>query len=629
MACKCCNENCCHHDHNHEKVNYGLLFIKIVVGILAVILSHVFEDKGNMALFVTIIAYVIVSYDIFFEAFKEVKEGDIFSEYLLMIIATIGAFFIGEYHESIMVMLLFIVGELLQGLAVEKSRESIVKLVGVNKAKVSLKNGAEIDPKELKIGDIIVLKKGQMLAVDGKVVKGKGYVDESNLTGESLPKNVGVGSELFAGIINSSNVLEIEVLKEYKDSKINKVLSLVEDASDRKSKSDKIIRRVARVYTPVVIALAVSIVLGSWIFNIGDLKESIYTALTFLLISCPCAIIISVPITYFAAIGGASKSGVLIKGANFLDTLYKVKNIAFDKTGTISEGRFSVSEVKTNKGVKKEEFVNLLLLSQSNSNHPISTSIKDYFKNNSINIADIEETKEDAGMGVVVTLKDKTICYAGNKKLMDKYNIECEDVDVGTIVYLAKNKEYLGYVILEDKIKESSYNALKLLENYNKIMLSGDKEEVCKKVSENLNIDEYYSELLPEDKMKILEEIIKNGQTMFVGDGINDTLSISLADVSVSMGIKGSDATIEYSDIVIENDNLENIDIAFKFAKKTRRIILENLIGIMILKITFMILSLFGFVNMWLAIFSDVGLCVISIINSMRASYVGKSNDFN
>ena len=297
-----------------------------------------------------------------------------------MIIATIGAFFIGEYHESIMVMLLFIVGELLQGLAVDKSRDSIVKLVGLNKTKAYLRRGTEIeeiDPKELKIGDIIVLKKGQMLTVDGKIVKGKGYVDESNLTGESLPKEVKIGSELFSGIINIASVLEIEVIKEYKDSKINKVLSLVEDASDRKSKSDKIIRRIARWYTPLVILFAVLIVFGSLVFDIGNIKDSIYTALTFLLISCPCAIIISVPITYFAAIGGASKKGVLIKGANYLDTLYRVKNIAFDKTGTISEGKFSISKVEINKGVNKDEFINLLLLAQYNSIHPISTSIKE------------------------------------------------------------------------------------------------------------------------------------------------------------------------------------------------------------------------------------------------------------
>lgn len=627
MACKCCKDHSCHHEHHHEEVNYVLLIIKIIVGVLAVVLGHIFEDKGNITLFITIGAYIVVAYDIFFEAFKEIKEGEIFSEYLLMIIATMGAFFIGEYHESIMVMLLFIVGELLQGFAVEKSRESIVKLVGLNKAKAYLKQGEEIieiDPRELKIGDIIVLKKGQMLMADGRIVKGKGYIDDSNLTGESLPKSVKVGNELFSGIINTSGVLEIVVTKEYKDSKINKVLSLVEDANDRKSNSDKIIRKIARWYTPIVIMLAILIVLVSWIFNVGDLKESVYTSLTFLLISCPCAIIISVPITYFAAIGGASKKGVLIKGANYLDTLYKVKNIAFDKTGTISEGKFSVSKVVINKKVDKDEFIDLLLLAQSNSIHPISISIKEYFKGNKINNGDIEEVKEEAGMGMVVILKNKITVYAGNKKMMDKYGVNCEDIDVGTIVYVAKNNECLGYVILEDKIKNSSYNAMKLLKNYKKIMLSGDNEEVCRRVSQELEIDEYYAELLPEEKMKVLEELIKQGQTMFVGDGINDTLSISLADVSVSMGMKGSDATIEYSDIVIENDNLENIDTAFRFAKKTRKIILENLIGIMTLKIIFMTLSLFGYVNMWLAIFSDVGLCIISIINSMRASYIGK-----
>lgn len=625
MACKCCNDSCCNHEHNNEKNNYFLLIFKIVIGVLALVFGHVFEDKGNVALYITVGAYLIVAYDIFLEAFKEVKEGEIFSEYLLMIIATIGAFFVGEYHESIMVMLLFIVGELLQGIAVEKSRESIVKLVGLNKNKAYLKkenNVIEIDPLELKVGDIIVLKKGQMLCVDGKVVNGKGYVDTSNLTGESLPKVVNVGSEVYSGVINTSNVLEIEVINEYKDSKINKVLSLVEEASDRKSKSDKIIRKIARWYTPIVIMLAVINVFVSLIFNIGDFSDSVYASLTFLLISCPCAIIISVPITYFAAIGGASKRGVLIKGANYLDTLYKVKNIAFDKTGTISEGKFSVTKLEIYDGCNKEEFIKNLILTQSNSIHPIADSIKQYFSEYIVNVTEIKETKEEPGLGISVTLNNGKIICAGNKKLMNNYGVKCKDISEGTIVYVSEDKKCLGYVVLEDKIKESSYTAMKLLKNYRKIMLSGDNEEVCKNVSEQLEIDEYYSGLLPENKMTILENLIKDGQTMFVGDGINDTLSISLADVSVSMGMKGSDATIEYSDIVIENDNLVNIDIAFKFAKKTRRIILENLIGIMTLKIVFMILSLFGFVNMWLAIFSDVGLCIISIINSMRASGV-------
>ena len=621
MACKCCEEHCCHRHDEAEKANYTLLIVKIFIAIIALALGHVFEGKNYVQLIVTIVAYVIVSYDIFLEAFKEVKNGEIFSEYLLMIIATIGAFFIGEYHESIMVMLLFIIGELLQGKAVEKSRESITKLVGVNKAKSLLKKNndvVEVDPKQLKIGDIIVLRKGDMLAVDGKVYSESGYIDNSNLTGEALPCFVKKGDELFSGVINSGEVLEVEVVREYKDSKINKVLSLVEEASDRKSKSDKIIRKVAKVYTPIVIFIAIMIVVVSWLFNVGNFRDSLYTSLTFLLISCPCAIIISVPITYFAAIGGASKMGVLIKGANFLDTLYRVKNIAFDKTGTLSEGKFSISNVCVDK-----ENLKYLLLAQCDSSHPISISIVEYFKNEVIDRKDIKSKEEIAGKGVSLKLKNGSTIYAGNKKLMDEIGVKCEDV-LGTVVYLVKDKVCLGYVVLEDKIKNSSYNAMKKLSKYKKIMLSGDNEDVCKKVSEELGLDGYYSNLLPEEKMSKLEGIIKEGQTMFVGDGVNDTLSISLADVSVAMGIKGSDASIEYSDIVIENDNLENIDIAFAFSRKTRIIILENLIGIMFLKITFMILSLFGYVNMWLAIFSDVGLCILSIINSMRASRIKK-----
>jgi len=625
VACKCCDENCHHHhDDEVDKINYWLLGVKVLVGIIALILGYIFESNTKIAFIVTVVAYIIVAYDIFFEALKEVKNGDVFSEYLLMIIATVGAFFIGEYHESIMVMLLFIVGELLQGKAIEKSRESIVKLVGVNKSKAYLKMNnkiIEVEPKELKIGDVIVLRKGDMLIVDGRVCKGNGYVDESNLTGESLPKEVKEGNELFSGVINAGEVLEIEVLKEYKDSKINKVLSLVEDASERKSRSDKIIRKIARIYTPVVIFVAVMIVSVSYFFGIGELKESIYTALTFLLISCPCAIIISVPITYFAAIGGASKKGILIKGANFLDALYTVKNIVFDKTGTLSEGKFSVGELKVEKGIDEKEFIELLLLTQDLSKHPISLSVKEQFKEYVFDGSRVKNSEEIPGKGMIVVLNDSSKVFAGNDKLMK--DIKAEYIDVkGTVIHLVKNDVYLGYVLLEDKIKESSYKAMKMLKNYKKIMLSGDSDVVCKRVSDELGLDKYYANLLPEEKMKKMEQIIKDGQTMFVGDGVNDTLSISLADVSVAMGIRGSDASIEYSDIVIENDNLENIKVAFDFAKKTRKIILENLIGIMLLKVIFMILSLFGYVNMWLAIFSDVGLCILSVINAMRASKI-------
>lgn len=622
VGCKCC----CEHDHchEHEKINYGLLVFKIIIGVIAIFLGHIFEDNGYVSLYISIGAYIVISYDIFIDAFKEFREGDIFNEYLLMIIATIGAFFIGEYHESVMVMLLFIVGELLQGKAIDKSRESIINLVGLNKAKAYLKKGnsvVEIDPKLLKIGDIVVLRKGDMLSIDGKVFKGTGYIDDSNLTGESLPKYVKKGSEVLSGVINVGDALEIEVLKEYENSKIHKILSLVEEANERKGESDKIIRKIAKVYTPLVIFLALLIVPISLLLKIGDLSSSIYSSLTFLLISCPCAIIISVPITYFAAVGGASRRGILVKGANFLDLLYKVKIIAFDKTGTLSEGKFVVKDKFVNVGVDEKDFIECLLLSQVRSNHPISRSILEYFKDYKTEEENIVSVSEIGGMGLVVKL-DKSTIYAGNKKLMNKYNIQCSLDDNSTIVAVAKDNCFLGYVLLEDKIKESAYEGVKKLNHYYRVMLSGDSDEVCKKVSEELDFNEYHASLLPEEKMNYVKELSKRGQTMFVGDGVNDTLSISLADVSVAMGVRGSDASIEYSDIVIENDNLENISTAFKFAKKTRYIILQNLIVVMSLKLVFMILSLFGIVNMWIAIFSDVGLCILSILNSMRAMKV-------
>lgn len=627
MGCRCyeCNHGEHNHEHHHESENYLLLIIKVIVGIIVLIIGHIFEDNVKLCLFVTIAGYIFVSYDIFINAFKELKSGDVFNEYLLMIIATIGAFFIGEYHESLMVMLLFMIGEMLQGIAVDKSRKSIVRLIGVNKSVVHLKKDnqiVDVDPHDLKKDDIVVLKKGEMLVIDGKVVNGEGNIDNSNLTGESLPKYVSVGEEISSGIVNLDNALEISVVNEYKDSKINKTLTLVEDANERKSKSDKIIRKIAKVYTPIVITLAILIVPLFTLTKLSTFTESIYKALSFLLISCPCAIVISVPITYFAAIGGASKKGVLIKGANFLDELYKVKNIAFDKTGTISEGKYKVSKVHINNEINKEVFVENMLLSQSLSSHPISLCIKDYFKNYKCDQSKIKCANEVAGMGMIVTLKNGNVLYSGKKKMMDEYKIECEYAS--NAEYLAINNKCLGYVVVEDRIKDSSYSAMKLLSRYNKILLCEDNEKYCEKIANSLNINKYYCDLLPEEKMKILSNIIKDGKTMFVGGGVNDTLSISLADVSVAMGIRGSEASQEYSDIVISNGNLENIGIAFKYAHKTRRLILENLICIMLIKIVVMFLILFSSVPMWLAVFSDAGLCILSIINSMRASIIGK-----
>ncbi len=627
MSCRCCecNHGEHNHEHHHESENYLLLIIKIIIGVVAFVIGHIFEDNSTLCLIITLVAYVFVSYDIFINAFKELKDGDVFNEYLLMIIATIGAFFIGEYHESLTVMLLFIIGEMLQGIAVDKSRQSIVNLVGVNKSIAHLKKNNEIidvDPHELKKGDIVILKKGEMLTIDGKVVNGSGNIDNSNLTGETLPKFIDVNDEVISGSVNLDNVLEIEVVNEYKDSKINKTLTLVEDANDRKSKSDKIIRKIAKIYTPIVIALAILIIPIFTLTKISTLTESIYKSLSFLLISCPCAIVISVPITYFAAIGGASKRGVLIKGANFLDELYKVKNIAFDKTGTISEGKYKVSKVHINEGINKDEFIENMILAQSLSSHPIALSIKEYFKNYTCDQSKIKNVNEVAGVGMVVTLNDGKTLYSGKKKMMDEHKIECEYVD--NAEYLAINGKFVGYIVVEDKIKGSSYEAMKSLSKYNKILLSEDNEKYCQKIANSLGINKYYCDLLPEEKMKILSSIIKDGKTMFVGGGVNDTLSISLADVSVSMGIRGSEASQEYSDVVISNGNLENIGVAFKYAHKTRRLILENLICIMLIKIVVMFLILFASVPMWLAVFSDAGLCILSIINSMRANTIHK-----
>lgn len=615
------------HEHHHEIENYTLLFIKVLVGIVAFICSHILENNQVVCLIITLVAYIFVSYDIFISAFKEIKEGDIFNEYLLMILATIGAFFIGEYHESLMVMILFIIGEMLQGKAVDKARNSIAKLVGGHKSVAHLKSDnsiKEVDPHSLNIGNVIILKKGEMLTIDGKVVKGSGYIDSSNLTGESLPKLIETGDYIYSGSVNLDDVLEIEVVNRYVDSKINKTLSLVEDANDRKSKSDRIIRKIAKVYTPIVISLALLIVPVFTLFKLATFTESIYKSLSFLLIACPCAIVISIPITYFAAIGGASKKGVLIKGANFLDELYKVKNIVFDKTGTISEGKYRVTKVHIEDGITQDKFIEYMLLSESLSSHPISLCIMDYYKNYSTSQDMIIKTTELAGYGMVVNLSNGDIIFSGKKKLMKLKKVECEEVT--NAEYLAINGKCVGYMVVEDRIKQSAYSSMKDLEKYTKIMLSEDSEENCKKICDKVGIDAYYSNLLPEEKMKTLSYIIRNGQTMFVGGGVNDTLSVSLADVSVAMGIKGKDTSNEYSDIVISNGNLKALNSAFKYAKKTRKLIVENLICVMFIKLIVMFLILFSSVPMWLAVFSDAGLCILSIINSMRASFIRDSN---
>lgn len=602
---------------------------RIIIG-AAVLATAVLLSLNNewlqIALF--IISYIIVGGDVVKRAVKNIFKGQVFDENFLMSIATIGAFFIGEYPEGVAVMLFYQVGELFQSYAVGKSRKSIASLMDIRPDYANVKKGDElvkVDPDEVQIGDIIVIKAGEKIPLDGKVIEGSSMIDTSALTGESVPREVEVGSDILSGCININGVITAEVTQEFGESTVSKILDLVENASSKKSNSEQFITKFARYYTPVVVIIAVFLaIIPPLVIDGATFSDWIYRALAFLVVSCPCALVISIPLSFFGGIGGASKKGVLVKGSNYLEALAETEIVVFDKTGTLTKGVFNVQEIHP-EGVSKEELLELTAHAESYSNHPISLSLKRAYSKE-IDNGRISDVEEISGHGVIATVDGKKV-MVGNIKLMKMMDIPYFKGElIGTIVHVAVNNKYIGYIVIADEVKEDSAQAIKELKVANikqTVMLTGDNKSIGSKVAKELGLDKVYAELLPADKVEKLEELFsqksKKGKLAFVGDGINDAPVLARADIGIAMGGLGSDAAIEAADVVIMTDEPSKIATTMKISKKTLKIAHQNIVFAIGIKIIVLILSAFGITTMWAAIFADVGVTIIAVLNAFRA----------
>ena len=620
--------------------------IQLILGGGLFLLGSILELSKAAELTIFLIAYIIVGGEILVRAIRNIFRGQVFDENFLMAIATIGAFIVGQFPEGVAVMLFYQVGELFQSIAVNRSRKSISSLMDIRPDFANLKIGNEekrVSPEEVAIGDIIVVKPGEKVPLDGKIVNGTSMMDTSALTGESVPREVEPGSDALSGFINKNGVVEIEVTKEFGESTVSKILDLVQNASSRKAETENFITKFARYYTPIVVITALAIaVLPPLVIDGATFADWIYRALVFLVISCPCALVISIPLGFFGGIGGASKRGILVKGSNYLEALNNVETVVFDKTGTLTKGVFEVTEIKAENGFTNEELLEIAAYAEGYSNHPIATSIlKAYGKEVDKNI--IESYDEISGHGTKVKIQGEELSggilqlrrkskevLAGNSKLMKKENIGFNELDVvGTVVHLAVDGKYAGYIVISDEIKEDAAKAIKSLKalGINKtVMLTGDSKRVGEKVGKELGLDNVYAELLPTDKVEKLEGLDKEkspkGKLVFVGDGINDAPVLARADIGIAMGGLGSDAAIEAADIVIMTDEPSKIADAINVAKRTKRIVWQNIIFALGVKGLFLILGAFGIATMWEAVFADVGVSVIAILNAMRVMKV-------
>lgn len=608
--------------------------IRIIISFLIVIISFFIEFNNNLynnILF--FIAYVIVGYDIVLKAIRNISRGHVFDENFLMTIATIGAILIGELPEGVAVMLFYQVGELFQSYAVDKSRKSVASLMDIRPDYANVYRNKEIskvDPDKVNVGDIILVKPGEKIPLDGTVIEGEAMLNTLALTGESIPRHVTSGEKVFSGCINNDGTLKIRVDKEFGESTVSKILDLVENASSRKSRSENFISKFAKYYTPIVVIIAIVLaIVPPLIIDRALFKDWVYRALSFLVVSCPCALVISIPLSFFGGIGAASRIGVLVKGSNYLEALANTEFIVCDKTGTLTEGVFKVQKVDAI-DYQDDELLKYAAYCECFSNHPIAISLREAY-NKDIDDNLITKTKEISGKGVF-SIIDKKEVLVGNKKLMDKYNIDFkESSEVGTVIYVAIDNKFAGSIVIADKIKDDSYKAIKLFKKNNVeriIMLTGDLENISKDVANKLNLDEYHAELLPQDKVSLVEQFIKqkssNGKLVFIGDGINDAPVLALADVGIAMGGLGSDAAIEASDVVIMNDEVSKLASCIEISKKTMRIVKENIIFAISVKILVLILSALGIASMWAAVFADVGVSVLAIINAFRILAVKK-----
>lgn len=628
-------------------------FVILMIGLLlehgVIELTSILNINSDIAsyiqLVVFIIGYFIIGGDVVFTAIKNIFRGQVFDECFLMTIATIGAFLVGEYPEALAVMLFYQIGEMFQSYAVNKSRRSIAELMDIKPEIANLKNSdgsiKVVKPEEVKVDDVIVIKPGEKIPLDGIVISGSGDIDTSALTGESIPRYISESDEVVNGSINLTGVLEVRVTREYKESTVAKILELVENASSRKSKSEKFISKFARYYTPIVVVAALALAIIPTIisgFSFEVFKEWGYRACSFLVISCPCALVISVPLSFFGGIGGASANGVLVKGSNYMETLSKVSKLVCDKTGTLTKGNFKVTGIFSEK-ISSEELLCIAAEIEKNSNHPIAKSLLNELKRvnherydeikNAGNDAKIEEI---AGYGIKYN-KENDVYLAGNYKLMSTENVECVQTrEVGTCIYLAKNGEFLGSIVIQDEIKDDTEKAITKLKSMgiDIAMLTGDKKEIAEDIGKKLGISEIHSELLPQDKVARLEEILSNKsddeKIVFVGDGINDAPVLAGADVGIAMGGLGSDAAIEAADIVIMDDKFTSIVKAINIARKTVSIVKQNIVFAIGVKVLILLLAAIGIANMWMAVFADVGVAFIAILNALRAMRVEKGD---
>ena len=603
--------------------------IQIIISLIIFLIAFLVPFKQeiiNTILFV--ISYLIVGFEILWKAIRNILRGKVFDENFLMAIASVGAFAIGEYSEGTAVMLFYQVGELFQDYAVDKSRKSIASLMDIRPDVAFVKRDGKIEkvsPEEVKIGETIVVKPGEKVPLDGKVIEGTSMLDTSALTGESIPRDANVGDEVLSGCINKNGVLTVEVEKEFGESTVSKILDLVENASSRKAKTENFITKFAKYYTPIVVITALLLaVIPTIVFGFETFQEWLYRALTFLVVSCPCALVISIPLGFFGGIGGASKKGVLVKGSNYLEALSQVEIVVFDKTGTLTKGIFEVQKIET-KDFKKDELLKFAAYAESYSNHPISISLKKAY-GKEIDQKLISKSEEISGHGVRSVVNGKEV-LVGNDKLMKQNNIDytiCNDV--GTILYVAVDGKFAGYILIADEIKEDAKEIIRKLKanNIQKIvMLTGDKKEVGESIAKELGIDTVYSELLPDQKVEKVEELMKEkskkGKLVFVGDGINDAPVLAISDIGIAMGALGSDAAIEAADIVIMTDEPSKIDNAIKISKKTMRIVKQNIVFAIFVKVLVLLLTAIGLGTMWEAVFADVGVLVLAIINALRA----------
>ncbi|MWV43053.1 cadmium-translocating P-type ATPase [Paenibacillus sp. HJL G12] len=616
------------HSHDHGSGATKIMAVRLAIGAVLTAAGMLIHANPYVELAIFLVAYLVVGGDIVLQAVKNIIRGQVFDEYFLMSVATIGAFGVGQYPEGVAVMLFYQVGEMFQGIAVNRSRKSISAMMDLRPEYANLKVGSDtkrVAPEEVQVGDVIVVKPGEKVPLDGVVSEGSSMVDTSALTGESVPREIEAGNEVLSGFINKNGVLTIKVTKTFGESTVSKILDLVQNASSKKAPTENFITKFARYYTPVVVIVALLLaIVPPLIISGAAFSDWIYRALIFLVISCPCALVVSIPLGFFGGIGAASKSGILIKGSNYLEALNDVKYVVFDKTGTLTKGAFTVTDIHPSGGwLGKEQLLELAAYAEYHSTHPIAESIRTAF-GKEIDEERIERYNEISGYGIQVNVDGKEV-LAGNTKLMDKKSITFEQpAQPGTTVHLSVDGQYAGYITIADEVKEDAKEAIQSLKQMGKktIMLTGDSKAVGEAVGRSLGIDEIHAELLPQNKVEEIEKLdgIKSPKEkiVFVGDGINDTPVLARADVGVAMGGLGSDAAIEAADVVIMTDEPSKVAAAIHIAKRTRGIVWQNIIFALGVKAVFLILGAFGIATMWEAVFSDVGVTLLAVLNAMR-----------